>query len=197
VGSGASRAPSTSGRLACRRRRRSGTRCSRKRWFRSASARAHFQLAKNADQRGDTRAQLQHLKAAVDSNPDEPRYWCDSHAQRKSEPARFRGSRHRSSHVFRRVRSPPRRQLPRRRIVRFERRGYFDRLRGRLSGRSLRFRLRHERSLRRVDDAGRRLALAREMATALPANKIWPPAWRSGCDGEKRRSSRAASSPKR
>src|SRR5262245_42529074 len=54
-------------------------------------ARAHFLLARNADQRGDWTAQRAHLEAAVDSNPDEPRYLLRyAIALRKSDPARFR-----------------------------------------------------------------------------------------------------------
>jgi peroxiredoxin/predicted metal-dependent hydrolase len=56
-----------------------------------AFARAYFLLAKNADQRGDWTAQRQYLKAAVDNNPDEPRYLLQyGYAQKKSNPARFR-----------------------------------------------------------------------------------------------------------
>ena len=56
-----------------------------------AFARAYFLLAKNADQRGDWTAQRQYLKAAVDSNPDEPRYLLQyGNAQKKSDPPRFR-----------------------------------------------------------------------------------------------------------
>jgi tetratricopeptide (TPR) repeat protein len=56
-----------------------------------AFARAYFLLAKNADQRGDWTAQRQYLKAAVDSNPDEPKYLLQyGYAQKKSDPARFR-----------------------------------------------------------------------------------------------------------
>ena len=56
-----------------------------------AFARAYFQLARNADQRGDWTAQRRYLKAAVDSNPDEPRYLLQyGYAQRKSDPSRFR-----------------------------------------------------------------------------------------------------------
>ena len=56
-----------------------------------AFARAYFLLAKNADQRGDWKAQQQYLKAAVDSNADEPRYLLQyGYAQKKSDPSRFR-----------------------------------------------------------------------------------------------------------
>ena len=55
-----------------------------------AFARAYFQLAKNADLRGEFAAQRQYLKAAVDSNPDEPRYLLQyGYAQKKSDPLRF------------------------------------------------------------------------------------------------------------
>ena len=56
-----------------------------------AFARAHFQLAKNADLRGDWVAQRRHLQAAVENNPDEPRYLGRyAIAHRKSDPPRFR-----------------------------------------------------------------------------------------------------------
>ena len=56
-----------------------------------AFARAHFHLARNADLRGDWVAQRQHLKAAVESNPDNPQYLVRyAHAHKDSEPARFR-----------------------------------------------------------------------------------------------------------
>jgi tetratricopeptide (TPR) repeat protein len=56
-----------------------------------AFARAYFLLAKNADLRGDWTAQRQYLKAAVDNNPDEPRYLLQNAiAQKRIDPARFR-----------------------------------------------------------------------------------------------------------
>ena len=56
-----------------------------------AFARAYFLLAKNADLRGDWTAQQQYLKAAVESNPDEPRYLLQyGYAQKDSNPSRFR-----------------------------------------------------------------------------------------------------------
>jgi tetratricopeptide (TPR) repeat protein len=56
-----------------------------------AFARAYFLLARNADLRGDWAAQRQYLKAAVESNPDEPKYLLQyGYAQRKSDPSRFR-----------------------------------------------------------------------------------------------------------
>lgn len=56
-----------------------------------AFARAHFLLARNADLRGDWVAQREHLKAAVESNPDEPRYLLRyAQAHKRSDPPRFR-----------------------------------------------------------------------------------------------------------
>jgi len=54
-------------------------------------ARAHFYLARNADERGDFPAQLAHLKAAVDASPDEPRYLMRyAYVQRRNDPERFK-----------------------------------------------------------------------------------------------------------
>lgn len=55
-----------------------------------AFARAHFLLARNADLRGDWVVQRQHLKAAVESNPDNPQYLVRyAYAYKGSEPKRF------------------------------------------------------------------------------------------------------------
>jgi len=55
-----------------------------------AFARAHFLLARNADLRGDWVAQRGHLKAAVESHPEDPRYLLRyAHAHKSSEPKRF------------------------------------------------------------------------------------------------------------
>jgi len=54
-------------------------------------ARAHYLLAKNADQRGEFAAQREHLKAAVDANPDEPRYlMAYAQAFKRTDLPRFR-----------------------------------------------------------------------------------------------------------
>src|SRR5439155_18432944 len=59
-----------------------------------SSASAHFLLARNADTRGDWDAQRKHLKAAVENNPDEPRYLLRyAVAHLKSDPARFSRAR--------------------------------------------------------------------------------------------------------
>jgi tetratricopeptide (TPR) repeat protein len=55
-----------------------------------AFARAHFLLARNADLRGDWVAQRRHLKAAVESNSENPQYLLRyAHAHKSSEPKRF------------------------------------------------------------------------------------------------------------
>ena len=56
-----------------------------------AFARAHVMLARNADLRGDWAAQREHLKAAVESNPDNPQYLVKyAQAHKSSDPKRFR-----------------------------------------------------------------------------------------------------------
>src|SRR4029450_7310532 len=54
-------------------------------------ARAHALLAKNADMRGLWDAQRDHLKAAVDANPDSPKYLLQyAQALKRGDPASFR-----------------------------------------------------------------------------------------------------------
>jgi len=143
-----------------------------------AFARAHFQLAKNADQRGDTRAQLDHLKAAVDSNPDEPRYLVRlAHAQRKSDPTRFREL---ASQVVSRFPTSPFAAEALNYLAAAssgaERRGYFDRLRSGYPVDRFSFSASAMNELyAELTTPADALALAREMAKALPANKTWPP----------------------
>jgi Tfp pilus assembly protein PilF len=143
-----------------------------------AYARAHFQLAKNADQRGDTRSQLQHLKAAVDSNPDEPRYLVRfAHAQRKSDPVRFREL---ASQVVARFPASPFAAEALNYLAAessgSERRGYFDRLRAGYPVDRFSFSASAMNELyAELTTPADALALAREMAKALPANKTWPP----------------------
>jgi tetratricopeptide (TPR) repeat protein len=56
-----------------------------------AFARAHVLLARNADLRGDWAAQREHLKAAVESNPDNSQYLVKyAQAHKRSDPTRFR-----------------------------------------------------------------------------------------------------------
>ena len=142
------------------------------------SAKAHFLLARNADSRGDWDAQRMHLKAAVENNPDEPRYlMAYAIAHRKSDPDRFR-------------------ELALQAVARFpaspvaaealynlaeassnpERRGYLDRLRASYPV----DRFPHSASAMNtlyaeLTDPAEALALARDMARALPAATFWPP----------------------
>jgi len=54
-------------------------------------ARAHWSLADQADLRGDWDARRQHLRAAVEANPDDPLYLLDyADAHKNSDPVRFR-----------------------------------------------------------------------------------------------------------
>src|SRR5262245_56443384 len=54
-------------------------------------ARAHVQLAKNADLRGDWASQVQHLKAAVDGDAGNPQYLLQyAEALERSDPQRSR-----------------------------------------------------------------------------------------------------------
>jgi tetratricopeptide (TPR) repeat protein len=141
-----------------------------------AFARAYFQLARNADLRGNWIAQREYLKKAVDSNPGDPRYRLRyAIALRNSDPARFREL---ALQVVETAPSP----LASEALYHLanassnpERRGYFDRLRTNypvdrfnysLSAMSVLY-----GELTNPSDA---LALARDMARALPANNTWP-----------------------
>jgi tetratricopeptide (TPR) repeat protein len=142
-----------------------------------AFARAYFLLARNADLRGDWAAQREYLKKAVDSNPDDPRYLLRyAIAQRKSDPARFRELALQVVDTF------PTSPFAAEALYHLagvasnpERRGYFERLRAnypvdRFSySAGAMYELYGD--LTTPSDA---LALAREMAKALPANKTWP-----------------------
>lgn len=141
-----------------------------------AFARAYFQLATNADLRGNWTAQREYLKRAVDSNPGDPRYLLRyAIAHRKSEPARFRELALQVVDTF------PTSPFAAEALYNLanaasnpERRGYFDRLRANYPvdrfnySASAMYALYGE--LTNPSDA---LALAREMAKALPANKTW------------------------
>lgn len=141
-----------------------------------AFARAYFLLAKNADQRGEWTAQRQYLKAAVDSNPDEPKYLLQyGYAQKKSDPSRFREVALEVVDKF------PTSQSAAQALYYIadeapnpERRAIYDRLRAnypfdRFSySASAMYDLYAE--LTKPSDA---LVLAQEMAKALPTNKTW------------------------
>jgi tetratricopeptide (TPR) repeat protein len=141
-----------------------------------AFARANFQLAKNADQRGDFAAQLPYLKKAVDSNPEEPRYLLRyAYVQRKTDPARFREL---AQQVVAKFPASPSAAEALYNLAEeatgAERRAYFDRLRANYpvdrynNSASAMNALYGDLSAPR--DA---LALAREVAKALPSNRMW------------------------
>lgn len=139
-------------------------------------ARAHFQLAANADLRGDWTAQRAHLKQAVDGNPGDPRYVLRyAIAHRNSEPERFRAlalevvEKFPSSpfaaealyHLA--AASPP-----------LERRGYLDRLRTSYPVDRFNYTVAAMSGLYgELTNPAEALALAQEMAKALPTNKTW------------------------
>ena len=140
-------------------------------------ARAHFQLAGNADKRGDWDAQRQHLKAAVEGNPDEPRYLLRyAAAQKKSDPARFRELALQVVDKFPNTPSAaealydlaggPACQ---------ERRGYFDTLRATYPVSTFNNSASAMNTLYAELPPADALALAREMTAALPKATFWPP----------------------
>ena len=141
-----------------------------------AFARAYFQLAKNADLRGDWTAQREYLKRAVDSNPGDPRYLLRyAIAQRKSEPARFRELALQVVDTF------PTSPFAAEALYNLadassnpERRGYFDRLRANYPVDRFNYSAAAMSALYgELTNPSDALALAREMAKALPANKTW------------------------
>ena len=139
-------------------------------------ARAHFWLARNADQRGDWVAQRRHLKAAVESNRDDPRYLLRyAVAHRKSDPARFR-------------------ELALQVVDRFptssfaaealnnlageaanpERRAYFDRLRAFYPADRYSYSASAMNDLyAELTSPAEALSLAQEMTKAVPASRTW------------------------
>ena len=141
-----------------------------------AFARAYFLLARNADQRGDWTAQRQYLKAAVDSNPDEPRYLLQyGYAQKKSDPSRFREIALQVVDKF------PTSQSAAQALYYLagetpnpERRAIYDRLRANYPvdrfGYSASAMYDLYAELTKPSEA---LLLAQEMAKALPTNKTW------------------------
>ncbi len=141
-----------------------------------AFARAYFELAKNADLRGNWTAQREYLKQAVDSNPGDPRYLLRyAIAQRTSEPARFRELALQVVDTF------PTSPLAAEALYNLadassnpERRGYFDRLRANYPVDRFNYSAAAMSELySELTSPSDAAALAREMAKALPANKTW------------------------
>ena len=141
-----------------------------------AFARAYFQLAKNADLRGDWTAQRDYLKRAVDSNPSDPRYLLRyAIAHKESEPDRFRELALEVVETF------PTSPVAAEALYNLagaasnpERRAYFDRLRANYPVDRFNYSASAMYSLYgELTNPSEALALAREMATALPAQKTW------------------------
>jgi tetratricopeptide (TPR) repeat protein len=141
-----------------------------------AFARAYFLLAKNADQRGEWTAQRLYLRAAVASNPDEPKYLLQyGYAQKTSDPSRFREIALQVVDRF------PTSQSAAQALYYLageapnpERRGIYARLRAHYPfdrfGYSASAMYDLYAELTRPSEA---LLLAREMAKALPTNRTW------------------------
>ena len=141
-----------------------------------AFARAHFLLAKNADQRGDWDAQRSHLKAAVESNPAEPRYLLRyALAHKRTDPARFKKL---ALTVVEKFPTSPSAAEALYHLadaaVNPERRSYFERLRAEYPadkfgyGASAMYDFYEEVTL-----PSEALSIAQEMAKALPDSKTW------------------------
>ena len=143
-----------------------------------SSASAHFLLARDADTRGDWDIQRKHLKAAVENNPDEPRYLLRyAVAHLKSDPDRFREL---AFQVVARFPTSPSAAEALFNVAdassNLERRGYLDRLRAsypvdRFTYSASAMNMLYA-DLTEPSDA---LALARDMARALPAAALWRP----------------------
>jgi tetratricopeptide (TPR) repeat protein len=141
-----------------------------------AFARAHFLLARNADLRGDWVAERQHLKAAVESNPDDPQYLLRyAQAHMRSEPKRFQELASSVGQKF------PDSQSAAQALYYLasessnpERRTYFERLRARYPADKFGY-----ASLAMSDFYGElttpseALSLAKDMERWLPASKTW------------------------
>jgi tetratricopeptide (TPR) repeat protein len=141
-----------------------------------AFARAYFLLAKNTDQRGEWTAQRQYLKAAVYSNPDEPKYLLQyGYAQKKSDPSRFReialqvvdkfptsqSAAQALSYIAAEAPNP-------------ERRAIYDRLRAHYPVDRFSYSASSMYDLyAELTQPSEALLLAREMAKALPTNRTW------------------------
>jgi len=141
-----------------------------------SSASAHFLLARNADTRGDWDAQRKHLKAAVENNPDEPRYLLRyAVAHLKSDPARFREL---ALQVVARFPASPSAAEALYNLAdassTLERRGYLDRLRASYPVDRFTYAASAMNMLYADLEPSDALALARDMVRSLPAAAVWP-----------------------
>ncbi len=143
-----------------------------------SSASAHFLLARGADTRGDWDTQRKHLKAAVENNPDEPRYLLRyAVAHLKSDPDRFHEL---ALQVVARFPTSPSAAEALYNLAdassNIERRGYLDRLRANYSVDRFTYSASAMNMLYAdLTEPSDALALARDMARALPAAAFWRP----------------------
>jgi tetratricopeptide (TPR) repeat protein len=141
-----------------------------------AFARAHFLLARNADLRGDWISQRRHLKAAVESNPENPQYLLRyAHAHKSSEPKRFQEL---ALSVVQKFRDSPTAAEALYHLANEssnpERRAYFEQLRenypaDRFSYASLAMSVFYDE----LTTSSEALSLAKDMVKWLPASKTW------------------------
>ena len=139
-------------------------------------ARAHFMLARNADLRGDWAAERRHLEAAVENNPDEPRYLMRyALAHRSRERRRFQEI---ASSV---VQKFPDNAAAAEALYYLaiesanpERRAYFERLRASYPPDRFGYASQGMSSFySELTEPSEALSLAQHMATSLPASKTW------------------------
>jgi tetratricopeptide (TPR) repeat protein len=140
-------------------------------------ARAYFLLARNADQRGDFAAQRDDLRKASEANPGDPRYLVSyAWSLRRGEPDRFR------TLALEVIAKFPASQQAAQALYNLadqssnpERRAYLNRLRAEYPADRFSY-----SSSAMIDLYGElvepadALALALEMARALPASRTWP-----------------------
>ena len=143
-----------------------------------SSARAHFLLARDAETLGDWDTQRKHLKAAVEINPDEPRYLLRyAVAHLKSDPDGFREL---ALQVVARFPTSPSAAEALYNLAdassSLDRRGYLDRLRASYPVDRFTYSASAMNMLYAdLTDPSDALALARDMARALPAAAFWRP----------------------
>ena len=139
-------------------------------------ARAHFLLARNADLRGDWAAQRDYLKAAVEANPDEPRYLLKyAQANKRSDGARFREL---AMTVVEKFPDTPAAAEALYNLADAssdpERRSYFDRLRANYPAPRFGYGTAAMSDLyEELTAPSEALSVAQEMVKAFPASKTW------------------------
>ncbi len=142
-----------------------------------AFARAHFLLGRNADLRGDWVAQRAHLKAAVESNPENPQYLLRyAHAHKSSEPKRFQEL---ALSVVEKFPDSPSAAEALYHLANessdAERRAYFERLRADYPADKFSYALLAMTAFySELTTPSEALSLAQDMVKSLPDSKAWP-----------------------